>query len=83
MAITATVDRFEGEIAVLIVEPEQTVVNVSREDLPEGVSQGDVLRLEGTVNREETERRRSYVQKKLRRLKARGGPGEQEGEKES
>ena len=71
MPMTATVDRFEGEIAVLIVEPEQTVVNVPRTDLPEGISQGDVVRLEGMVDREETERRRLEVQEKIERLKRR------------
>lgn len=73
MAITATVDRFEEEIAVLIVEPEQTVVNVPRENLPEGVGQGDVVRLEGRVDREETERRRTEIQEQIERLKRRSG----------
>lgn len=71
MPITATVDRFEGDIAVLVVEPEQTKMNVSRSDLPEGAEQGDVVRLEGTVDREETARRRAEIQDKIERLKRR------------
>lgn len=71
MPITATLDRFEDDIAVLVVEPEQTVVNVPRSELPEGVDQGDVVRLEGTVDRVETERRRQEVQEKIERLKRR------------
>ena len=73
MPITATIDRFEGEVAVLLVGPEQTVVNVPRSDLPENAGQGDVLRLEATIDREETERRRESIQGKIERLKRRGG----------
>ena len=69
MPITATIDRFEGEMAVLLVGPEQTPVNVPRSDLPEGASQGDVVRLEGYVDREETERRRAEIKEKIERLK--------------
>lgn len=71
MPITATIDRFEDDIAVLIVEPERKVVNVPRSDLPEGVSQGDVVRLEGRVDHEETDRRRLEVQAQIARLKQR------------
>lgn len=71
MAITATVDRFEGEMAVLLVGPEQTVVNVPRSDLPEDAGQGDVVRLEGTVDPEETERRREKIREKIEHLKRR------------
>ena len=73
MSITATIDRFEGEIAVLLVGPEQTVVNVPRSDLPEDAGQGDVVRLEGTVDREETKRRRAEIREKIERLKRRSG----------
>ncbi len=49
MAITATIDRFEGDVAVLLVGSEKTVLNVHRSDLPPQVGQGDVLWLEGVV----------------------------------
>jgi hypothetical protein len=71
MPVTATIDRFEGEIAVLVVEPEQTKVNVRRSDLPEDAGQGDVVRLEGSVDREETGRRRAQIQEKIDHLKRR------------
>ena len=71
MAVTATIDRFEGEVAVLLVEPDGTPVNVPRTELPEEARQGDVLRLEGSVDREETERRRAEVEERIERLKQR------------
>lgn len=73
MTVTATIDRLEGDIVVLIVEPEQTVVNVPRAELPEDAEQGDVVRLEGSVDQEETERRRLETQKRIERLKQRDG----------
>lgn len=75
MPIKATIDRFEEEVAVLLVGPEQTPVNVSRSDLPEGAFQGYVVRLEGYVDREETERRRAEIREKIERLKRRGKQG--------
>lgn len=71
MPIIATIDRFEEDIAVLVVEPERTVVNVPRADLPADVSQGDVVRLEGHVDREETENRQAEIREKIERLKKR------------
>lgn len=71
MAITATIDRFEGEVAVLLVGEEETPVNVLCSDLPDGAEQGDVLRLEATIDREEAERRRESIQEKIERLKRR------------
>jgi hypothetical protein len=75
MAITATIDRFEGDVAVLLVGDKETVVNVHRSDLPPEVRQGDVLRLEVTIDREETERRRREVRGKIERLKRRSEGG--------
>ena len=71
MAITATIDRFEGDVAVLLVGDEGTVVNVHRSDLPPEASQGDVLRLEATIDHEVTERRREDMRAKIERLKRR------------
>jgi hypothetical protein len=75
MAITATIDRFEGDVAVLLVGDKETVVNVHRSVLPPEVRQGDVLRLEVTIDREETERRRREVRGKIERLKRRSEGG--------
>ena len=71
MTITATIDRFEGEVAVLVVGEEEIPVNVYCSDQPEGAEQRDVLRLEATIDREETERRRESIQEKIERLKRR------------
>ncbi len=71
MAITATVDRFEGDVAVLLVGDEETVMNVHRSDLPPEAGQGDVLRLEVTIDHEATEKRRVEVREKIERLKRR------------
>ncbi|MGF1472937.1 MAG: DUF3006 domain-containing protein [Rubrobacteraceae bacterium] len=75
MALTATVDRFEGErgeVAVLLVEPEQSPANVPRSNLPQEVSQGDVLRLQVRIDKEETEVRRQEIRERIERLKQRG-----------
>lgn len=72
MSITATVDRFEGEMAVLLIGPDQTPVNVPHSDLPQDASQGDVVRLEGYIDREETKRRREEIKEKIEPLKRRG-----------
>ena len=72
MAIQAMIDRFEGDLAVLLVGEEGTAVNVPRSDLPGDVRQGDVLRLEVVVDRESTEGARENIQEKIERLKRRG-----------
>jgi hypothetical protein len=71
MAITATIDRFEEDIAVLLVGAEENVVNTPRSGLPPETKQGDVLRLSVTVDHDETERRRESVREKIERLKGR------------
>jgi Protein of unknown function (DUF3006) len=71
MAITATIDRFEGDVAVLLVGEVENVVNIPRSDLPPEAKQGDVLRLSVTVDHDETERRRESVKEKIERLKGR------------
>jgi hypothetical protein len=68
----STLDRFEGEMAVLIGEPQGTVVNVPRSDLPENLKQGDMLRFDGYVDQDETSRRRATVRARIDRLKKRG-----------
>lgn len=57
---TATLDRFEDELAVLIVDGRE--VTRRREELPPGAREGDVLDLETlTVDAEATERLRTEV----------------------
>lgn len=56
----ASLDRFEDELAVLIVDGRE--VTRRREELPPGVREGDVLDLETlTVDPEATERLRTEV----------------------
>lgn len=69
MTITATIDRFEGDVAVLLVGEEEAAVNVPRSDLPTDAKQGDVLRLEASVDADETRRRRESVRERIERLK--------------
>lgn len=67
-----TVDRFEGEIAVLLVRPEETQqILVPRELLP-GVAEGDLLEI--TVRKEEgeTEEARERVSSLIEKLKQKG-----------
>ncbi len=73
MPIRASIDRFEGEVAVLLVGEEGTPVNVPRSDLPRDAEQGDVLRLEAVIEREETEERRESIRERIERLKRRSG----------
>ena len=56
-----TVDRFEGETAVLLVRPEETQQILFPRELLHGVSEGDLLDI--TVQREarETEEARERV----------------------
>lgn len=58
MAITATIDRFEGELAVLLEDKEGgegTRVNVERALLPEEAREGDVIALSGSLGGGESE----------------------------
>jgi hypothetical protein len=50
-------------------------MNVHRSDLPPEARQGDVLRLEAILDRDETGRRLEEVQQKIERLKRRSEGG--------
>jgi hypothetical protein len=73
----AVIDRFEGDIAVLLVGSAQRMVDVPRERLPPGAEAGQWLQvqLEGEVvmqavpDREATEEARQRIQEKLGRLR--------------
>lgn len=70
----ATLDRFEDELAVLIVDGRE--VTRRREELPSGAREGDVLDLETlTVDAEATERLRTEVrQARERAMKDKAPP---------
>jgi hypothetical protein len=71
----AVIDRFEGDLAVLILDQER--VNVPRESLPEGCKEGSWLDVEfedgevrkAVIEDEETARVRERIGKKLERLR--------------
>lgn len=67
-----TVDRFEGEIAVLLVRPEETKQILFPRELLPGVGEGDILSI--TVQREEneTEEARERVSSMIEKLKGKG-----------
>lgn len=65
-----TIDRFEGDYAVL-EDDDENRVNVKKALLPEMARESDVLDFDGeayTVNAEETEKRRQSVIEMLRKM---------------
>jgi hypothetical protein len=69
----ATVDRFEEELAVLIVEGQQ--VTRPRAQLPAEAREGDVIDLDtGKVDVEATEALREQVREARRRAKKKQAP---------
>lgn len=57
----AVVDRFEGEYAVVFLGDEEYQIDIPRRFLPPGTMEGDVLRLQWSIDPEETKRRRRRV----------------------
>jgi hypothetical protein len=67
-----TVDRFEGETAVLLVRPEETQqILFPRELLPD-VEEGDILEITTTRQIQETEEARARVSSLIDRLRQKG-----------
>ncbi len=54
--ISAYIDRFEEEIAVLYLGDAMKKVNFPKEFLPEGVGEGDYLRIDISFDKEATDR---------------------------
>lgn len=71
----ATIDRFEGELAVLLVEGQEQ--RRKRSSLPAGSAEGDVIDLSsGEIDREATEALRQKVREsRARAFKKHRGPG--------
>lgn len=77
MTEKASIDRFEGKWAVLLVGDPPRVVNVRRSSLPKGSKEGDWLLVEceddhlqsAQLDPEETERVSKRIEKKLERLR--------------
>lgn len=54
------IDRFEGNFAV--IEYEDITFNFPKELLPKEAKEGDVLKFDITIDREETEKRRKAIE---------------------
>lgn len=67
--LAATVDRFENDLAVILVGPKEIRLYVPRIHLPAGVREGDVLNMTFSVDRRATGARRKAVKALIRRLK--------------
>ncbi|MBC7340615.1 MAG: DUF3006 domain-containing protein [Firmicutes bacterium] len=59
--VRAVIDRFEGDLAVVLVGDEEYRLDVPRRFLPRGAREGDVLVLRWEIDRRETDARREKV----------------------
>lgn len=71
MRLRAVIDRFEGDLAVVLVGDEEYRLDVPRRFLPRGAREGDVLALRWEIDRRETEARRERVRSLIEELKHR------------
>jgi hypothetical protein len=67
-----TVDRFEGETAVLLVRPEETQQILFPRELLPGVEEGDILEITATRDIRETEEARARVSSLIEKLRQKG-----------
>jgi hypothetical protein len=73
----AVLDRFEGDWAILLVGDTGRIINVLRISLPETAREGEWLSMEledgqvisAVLDREETEKVRRRIERKLARLR--------------
>jgi hypothetical protein len=73
----AVIDRFEGDLAVLLVGEQRELMNVPRSHLPHHAREGDYLRIElqdnqvinVTVDEQATAEARNRIEEKLKRLR--------------
>ena len=71
------IDRFEGDLAVLILEGSQERLNVARELLPKKSREGSWLQVEmedgevrkAVIDEEQTARAKKRIEEKLERLR--------------
>lgn len=66
-----TVDRFEGNIAVLENRKTQEMINLKKEELPEGLKTGDIIKkINGKfyIDRVETEKIEKRIKNKMKDL---------------
>ena len=73
----AVIDRFEGDLAVLILERSQERLNVARELLPKKSREGSWLQVEmedgevrkAVIDEQQTARAKKRIEEKLERLR--------------
>jgi hypothetical protein len=73
----AVIDRFEGDLAVLILEGSQERVSVPRRSLPKKSKEGSWLQVEmedgevrkAVIDEEETAKAKKRIEEKLERLR--------------
>ena len=71
---TFAIDRFEGDIAVLVDEAGKTV-QIAKKDLPPGCQEGEVLRHDGKSwhkDAAETAKRKDAIRQRMKNLIRRG-----------
>ncbi len=62
-----TIDRFEGEFAVVeLAEADNKTINMPIELLPSGAVEGDVVSI--TIDSDETQRRKQHIQDMMNTL---------------
>ncbi|QGG46331.1 DUF3006 domain-containing protein [Heliorestis convoluta] len=69
MKIKATIDRFEGYYAVLLVGEEEGIVDWPKNMLPSEAKEGEIITISMSIDKNETQRRRKRVEGLLDKLK--------------
>jgi hypothetical protein len=81
MQIKAAVDRFEGDMAILVFADGLTTLPISKDVLPQGIKEGDWVRLNKDINgeisnitldAEATKNMEARISDKLAELRKRG-----------
>lgn len=72
MGMKAVVDRFEGELAVLLVGEDEIEFVVPRSELPTGTDPGTWLRIELAIDRRASAAAEERVGEKMDQLRRRG-----------
>lgn len=60
-----TIDRFEGELALVELEDKE-IIAIPKKVLPKEVEEGDIIVME--IDEKETEKKRARIEEKFRRL---------------
>ncbi len=75
MLMRAVIDRFEGDLAVILLGDEEVQVELPARYLPEGAREGSILRVTFEVDAAETTDVRQRMQDRIDRLKRLNRPG--------